>query len=441
MAKAARTTRHYVSDCLENRYPYDPSRGFAGAREREAGRVFNGYGSCGVDHIMNSLMDPSVSPDEKSRAVHLLYARSASQETKVEVLKKGMVPLLIATLQHASDLLLTHQCLLLLRSLAILPQGCFALIREGAMPVVSAALLTDSPSAELSEAAQHCCVAAAHVFYQVSSNMSGLRWMLGLPHDPAFEGIEAAWVGDALSPEELVSSIADGLASETTPAKATVYLVQTLARFTSLERGVEAFLAIPDAVDVLVALLRHFQRFPVQDTELCRATLEVVWNTSLGHVGGVAMEARGVPEILFESLGSVSGNVAQVPACVQRQLTGALSAVSQLTSVKQSSTRAVSSAQARTRIIVLIECVREWNKLIAAKYTSAAKPAPSDAAAVVTNLVQCIRLASELKPVRDITHTFVDAMEEEDATEAFYFRRQLYFHTRWEAEYHASVEA
>ncbi|CAM40117.1 conserved hypothetical protein [Leishmania braziliensis MHOM/BR/75/M2904] len=440
MAEEARTVRHYVSDCLEMRYPYDASKGFAGIHQREAGRVFNGYGPSAVDDMMNSLMDPSVSTEERTRAAHLLYARSASQETKIEMLKKGLVPMLVATLRRCPDHLLKHQCLLLLRSLGVLPQGCFALVREGAISVVAAELRTDSPSVASLEAAQACYVAAAHVLYQVSSNMSGLRWMLGLSHDPAFEGIEAALVEELLSPEALVSFIAGGLASEAMPATATVYLVQTLARLTSLERGVEAFLAVPGAVDVLVEYLRRLPKLPTQDTELCSVTLEAMWNTSLGHVGRAAMEERGVPDILFELLATTSGIVAQVPVCVQRQLTGALSAVSQLTSVKQRSTQAVSSAEARIRIVVLVDYVREWNTLIATQYTNAAKPVPSAAAAVVTNVVQCIRLASELKPVRDLTYAILDAMEQEGTSEAFYFRRQLYFHTRWEAEFRASVE-
>ncbi|CBZ23764.1 conserved hypothetical protein [Leishmania mexicana MHOM/GT/2001/U1103] len=440
MSEAARTTRHYVSDCLEERYPYDARKGFAGIRQREAGRVFNGYGSPAVDDMMNSLTDPSVPAEEKTRAVHLLYARSASQETKIEMLRKGLVPLLVATLQQCSDLLLKHQCLLLLRSLGALPQGCFAVIREGAIPVVVGALHTMSSSAGPSEAAEACCIAAAHVLFQVSSNMSGLRWMLNLAHDPAFEGVEATWVGELPAPKALVSFIADSLASEATPAKATTYLIQTLARLTSLERGVEAFLAVSDAVDVLVEHLRHLPRPLTQDSELCAATLEVIWNTTLGHAGAAVMEERGLPDILFQFLVDTSGSAAQVPVCVQRQLTGALSAVSQLTSVKQRSTDAVSIAEARTRIVVLLDYVREWNKLIATQYTNASRPIPSHATAIVTNLVQCIRLASELKPVRDVTHAILEVMEQEDTTEAFYFRRQLYFHTRWEAEYHASVE-
>ncbi|KAG5499417.1 hypothetical protein JKF63_07980 [Porcisia hertigi] len=440
MAEAARTTKHYVSDCLAMRYPYDPSQGFAGIRQREAGRVFNGYSSPAVDDMMNSLTDPCVPVEEKTKAVHHLYARSASQEAKIDMLKKGIVPLLIATLQKFSDLLLTHQCLLLLRSLAVLPQGCLALIREGTIPIVTAALSTSSPNAESSEAAQACCVAAAHVLYQVSSNLSGLRWILRLAHDSAFEGLEIPWAVVPLSPEELISFVADALANDVTPAKATAYLVQTLARLTSLERGVKAFLAVPNAVDVLVELLRRLPKPLTCDIDLCAATLETVWNTSLGHAGGAVMEERGVPDSLFELLVTVSGSATEVPVCIQRQLTGALSAVSQLTSVKRKSTCAASSTDDRTRILILVDYVCEWNNLIEMQYSSAAKPVPSDTAAILSNLVQCIRLASELKEVRDVTHAVLDAMEKEDTTKAFYFRRQLYFHTRWEAEYDARVE-
>ncbi|KAK7200230.1 hypothetical protein NESM_000074500 [Novymonas esmeraldas] len=435
MAEAARTTRHYVSDCLAERYPYDANNGFAGIRRREAGRVFNGYGVSGVDDLMNSITDPSVSVAERAKAVHHLYSRSAAQETKLQMLDKGIVPLLVSTLRGGgADLLLAHQCLLLLRSLATLPQGCFALIKEGAIAAATAALRTDAPAAGSGDSAQTCRVAAAHVLYQVSSNMSGLRWLLGVEHDAAFEGPAAACGGDGVTPEALMLEVSESVACAATPAKATAYLVQTLARLTSLQRGVEAFLAAPGALDGVVTLLRRIPLPPTPDTaDLSAATLEVVWNTSLDSRGGAAVEQRGVPDSLFQLLAAVNVSAAVVPVCVQRQLTGALSAVLQLTSVKLSSTGPVSSTEERLRIVAVMDYIRAWNKV-------ATSPPSSDAAAVMTNAVQCVRLASEVKAIRDITHATLDAVDAEDATEGFHLRRQLYFHTRWEAEYHASVK-
>lgn len=440
MAEAARTTRHYVSDSLAERYPYDAGKGFVGIRQRDAGRVFNGHGSSGVDDMMNSLADPSVPTDERTKAAHHLYARSASQETKVEMLNKGLVPLLVATIQRCPSLLLLHQCLLLLRSLAVLPQGCLALIRQGAVPVVTAALRTSLAAEGPAESPQTSCIAAAHVLCQVSGNASGLRWLLGVEHDAAFEGGDVAWVGEPMTPEALIAEVAAGIARSGTPTQAVAHLVQTLAHLTSLDRGVTAFLATPAAIDTVVVLLEQQPQPPKEDVETCAAVLEVLWNAALSPAGGAALEQREVPQVLMQMQASICGHASEVPTSVQRQLTGVLSAVSQLTSVKRASTGPVSPFDSRQCISMLVDSVREWNGLIHAQYTAAAKPVPRDAAAVVANLVQCVRLSSELKVTRDVTHAAIDAVEQENATEAFHFRRQLYFHTRWEAEYNASVE-
>lgn len=450
MAEAARTTPHYVSDCLAERYPYDASKGFAGARNKDAGAVFNGYDALGTMNLMSSLTDPSVSAEGKAKAAHHLYSRSASQEAKIEMLQHGIVPVLAATLNSATSVLLRHQCLLLLRSLAVLPQGCYALVFEGAVAPTVKALQGDAPEQTSSPASAgevlKCREAAAHVLDQVSSNMSGVRWLLGLPHETAVAGLTAESSVVPLHPKELMCTILDVLAEggDVSP-KAAGHLLHALAHLSSHQRGVEALLASPKALDTVVVYLRPLVSqsvsSPAPERTAGESALEVVWNVALDRTGEAAVEAVNVPQLLFDIFAAVCNDPAAAPVSQQRQLTGALSAVYQLTSVKMASTAPQpSSNSGGTRIDALVGYLRHWNSMITAQYTKPGKPVPSGVAAIVKNTVQCVRLASEVKAVRDATHAILSAMEKTDEVEAFHFRHQLYYCTKWEAEYHAGVE-
>lgn len=458
MAETARTTRHYVSDSLAERYPYDASSGFAGARQRNAGVVFDGYGALGATSLVNSLTDASVSAEDKAKAAHHLYSRSASPEAKIDMLQQGIVPVLAATLNSATNVLLRHQCLLLLRSLAVLPQGCYALVFQGAIPPVLKALRSEEVSTteggpEVSEEVGKCQVAAAHVIHQVSENASGLRWLLGLPHETAVAGLEADNSVEPLLPEEFMCEVADALgvterrgdavAVATTTAVAS-HLLQSLARLTSLPRGVEAFLSSSKGLATVAAHVRDLaspSSAPEADQAVGEGALEVIWNVALDPAGEAALEAAEIPGLLFSVFAAVRVNVATSAVPLQRQLTGALSAVHQFTSVKLAAATPLSVSDASlTRIDALVQYLRRWNAVIEAQYASAGKPAPSGIAAIEKNTVQCIRLASEVKAVRDATHAIIAELEHTNPSEAFYLRRQLYFCTKWEAEYKASVD-
>ncbi|KPI87717.1 hypothetical protein ABL78_3190 [Leptomonas seymouri] len=456
MADAARTTRHYVSDSLAERYPYDANKGFAGARQKNIGAVFNGYDALGTTNLMSSLTDSFVSSESKAKAAHYLYSRSASQERKIEMLQLDIVPLLVATLNSATDALLIHQCLLLFRSLAVIPQGCYALVFQGAVLPTMKALRTAASTEATSEAqeeAMNCRVAAAHVIDQISSNMSGLRWLLRIQVETAVAGLKADDNAVPLQPEELVYEVIDVLAEDPmgTPGatEKAAHLLQALAHLTSLPRGVEALLASSKALGTVVAYLELLISKGLSCTtpalKLGEAALEVLWNVALNRAGEAAVEAAGVPQLLFNVFASVCGgdNASTVP--LQRQLTGALSAVYQLTSVKLASTSPLLSSgdgggRASTRLDALIQYLRRWNKEVDTQYTGVGKPVPQSVAAIVKNTLQCIRLASEVKAVRDATHAFIDERGRVDATEAIELRRQIYFRTKWEAEYSANVE-
>jgi hypothetical protein len=458
MAEAARTTRHYVSDSLAERYPYNASNGFAGARQKDTGAVFNGYDVLGTANLINSLTDPFVNAEGKAKAAHYLYSRSASQEAKIEMLQQGIVPLLVATLNSTTDVLLRHQCLLLLRSLAVLPQGCYALVFQGAVLPTVKSLRTAAPTSGSNTAADaaECHVAAAHVLHQISSNVSGQRWLLGLPHETAVAGLEADESVVPLLPEKLMYDVIDVLAedraSDALWSKMAGHLLQALAQLTNLPRGVEALLtsstALPTVAVYLTKLTAERSSSAPSSTGeqmLGEAALEIVWNVALDAAGGGALEAADVPRLLFGVFASVCDNAAVSPVPLQRQLTGALSAVHQLTSVKTASTDPLSTAEngdgnARTRIDALIQYLRQWNDTVEEQYVKLSKPVPSGVAAILKNTVQCIRLASEVKAVRDATHSILDERARADATEAFYLRRQLYFGTRWEVEYDAGVK-
>lgn len=455
MAEAARTTRHYVSDSLAERYPYDGSKGFAGARQRDVGAVFNGYDALGIANLMNSLTDSSVSDEGKAKAAHHLYSRSASQETKIEMLQHGIVPILAATLNSATDVLLRHQCLLLLRSLAVLPQGCFALVFEGAIaPTVKAlrsdAFAQDTATTSTDEEAVRCREAAAHVLVQVSSNMSGMRWLLGLSHETTVAGLTADGSVTPLQPEALMQDVVGVLAPEEhLSPKAAGFLLQAVAQLTSLPRGVAALLTVPSALPTITAylqlLLPRLPTAPAAELTLGEAALEVMWSVALDRAGETAIEAAGVPQTLFDVFAAVCADPSAPSVSLQRQLTGALSAVHQLNSVKTAGTESLSSSSTSadggvSRVVAVIHYLRHWNGVVNTQYAKEGKPVPSGVVAIVKNTVQCVRLASEVKAVRDATHALLNALAESDAAEAFHLRHQLYYHTKWEAEYNAGME-
>lgn len=481
MAEAARSVIHYVSDCLEERHPYDVRKGFAGRPERDAGKVYDGHlPAGGLDHLLNSLSDPSVGDAELTRAVRFLYGNSSTQEVKIELLLKGVVPSVVAVLNHRPSPLLAHQCFLLLWSLSVLPQGCHQLVHCGGLAAAMRAIA--SPADRADAAVMQEREAAAKVAAQVASNFAGLRWMLraedcsefvlsGADCSPADwarpAGPSASPADGAPSPDpaELVAVLTDALAAEAPgSSRVGLHCSTCLAHITSVAPGIHLAtgMAVTSGGATLLPLVVGQIRALLQFVAAAAAStgvlewgpevaylvqaLTIVWNVAMDQ-GGLEMfdSIDRTAPALFDLFAVVKAmGFANVPMPLHRALSGAVSAVSKLSSVKLASTYPLSASAGfdagRTRISTLLAYLQEINAAVAAQKARGVSPPSNDLIATSKNVVQSIRLASEVRPVRDVTHVLLSKLNAiKDSTEGFYFRRQLYCATQWELEYDASA--
>lgn len=435
MAEAARSVRHYVSDCLEERHPYDAQKGFAGCRARDAGKVFDGLLPSGIDNLLNSLTDPSVGDEERAKAVHHLYAHSASQEMKIDLLRKGTVSIVVTVLSNTKLNLLEHQCFLLLRSLCVIPQGCYPVVECGGL---EAAVRSISLNKDNLENRHEARTAAIHVILQVASNFAGLRWMLAMEDCSEFilQGVDFPLSEIIVTKEDLLGCITDVLKTEAVESRIALYAMSILAQITAVSHGIRAFTkdrAIMDVVTGMVTVFATQEKWGEEVIPFVTQLLTTVWNVSTDQEGVEMMGERDTHGAVLQMFGKISSGA---PLGVQRVWSGALSVLYKLDAVKLASSKSV--GEQPTLVHVLILYLRDVDELVDAAKKQGKDPS-LDIIAISKNIVQCIRIASEMRDVRVITHKYLDHLQEEDPTGAFYFRRQLYYGTAWEEEYDASA--
>ncbi|EPY28158.1 hypothetical protein STCU_00522 [Strigomonas culicis] len=433
MADAARSVKHYVSDCLEERHPYDIKKGFGGRNERDAGKVFDGFSTEGIEDNLSNLTDSSISDTEKAKATHFLYSHSASEEKKIFLLEKGCVSIIVSVLRNTQDALLENQCFLLLRSLCVIPHGCYPVVRSGGLERALHAL-TDESQKESRDAAR---TSAAHLVYQISVNPSGVRWMLQIDDGDQFKLKTAvdAPASVEVTPADILRTVTLVLQTEARGGKMVAYAAGAFSNMVALQPGLEAVLCEPD--DVLAVVDRYLSQVtaPALFDELVASLLTALWNIAMDQRGVECLEKFQIPSRLCDLFLLVSANVEAIPLSAQRVTMGALSACHKLTSIKDSSVEAV-GVEGKPRVLLLIEYLRTINRKEEAAKANGREPS-NDVVAILKNTNQCIRFSSEVRGTRTLVHAYIDAME--DRKEAFYFRRQLYFSTKWEEEFDASV--
>lgn len=447
MAEAARTVKHYVSDCLEERYPYDASRGFAGQPTRDAGKVFNGFAPFVIDDLLNRLSDPAVNDSERAKAVHHLYAYSASQETKMQLVQKEAVPLLVAILRHSPPPPpppLEQQCFLVLRSLCTVPQGCYPVVRSGGLEAALHAVHDDDDGQR--HAARE---AAAHMLFQLSASLPGRQWMLAEEGDDegsafmsglGLTAMTAAAPRDRMDAVQVVHGLLTAVSKEPTGTVVGQHLMGTIAQLSSETAGITACLGnavtMATLAECLDACVAHPQWSSAPFVAFLADLLCTVWNLALDEAGLPLVQDADLPERLFRLFALVSADPNVAPRLVQRHLMGALSAVYKLSRLKLRSVEPLGPSP--SRVHALVEYLRGINTIEdTARHSGVA--VDRNVIAISKNTVQCVRLASEVRAVREITHRILDELAATQPTEAFYLRRQLYFSTAWEAEYDASV--
>lgn len=438
MAEAARSVKHYVSDCLEERHPYDVQKGFAGRYDRDRGRVFDGFLPGGIDDLVRSLDDVSIGDPERAKAVHHLYAHSASQEMKITLLQKNVVTLIVQILRRRPFNLLEHQCFLLLRSLCTIPQGCFPVVDGGGVEMALMSML----DVENKEERQDARTAAAHLIFQVAFNFAGVRWMLRVEDCTEFKlrDADAELAPFLMRIEDVMKGVVFVLDTEPPNTKIAFHSVSALAQLTTIAPVLHFSVDDGKPLDTVARLLADVSKVPewrgMLAMFLCQLLIST-HNIAMDQKCVEAVEERGVPDILFLIFERMGVSAEQVlPYSIQRHLMGAISAVYKLTPTKLKAPMPM--GEYPSRVMALVKYLEQINEIVDASRREGKEP-HDDIVAISKNTVQSIRLSTEVRAVRDIMHRYIDDMQESDPTKCFYFRRQLYYSTQWEDEYAAQV--
>jgi hypothetical protein len=453
MAAAAKTVRHHVSDCLQDRHPYNSENGFETQRAKDAGKVFRGMLPVGIDQLLANLNDPSLDPSQRVVALKHLVGLSSSSEKKILLLRKNVVRSLAALLLRqdiAPQLeLLSYQ---LLRSLAIIPQGGHSIIQDGAL----AALVTRLGNREKPGEREDARVAAAMVICQISSSWAGRSWLLGLPVPPDFELLNREEVSSSASAEHkenlathLLQVLVGVAERDAASPKMLQYAVQSLAQITSQEEGLHRSL-IAGALRVVDSVLQKFSKDGVWFQAENAVTLEtvlhlttIVWHVGLDEVG--QKESLDLP--LVQSLGGILATLAQSQGQgmshkyypLKAALAGALAALLLHPPNKEAAIAMQGDSGAPVEHI--IQLLRGTNSLLeeVVKARKMSQPPPftsptfEDLVSVTKNCVQAVRLVAELPAGRTALHKILGAINVDN------LNRQLFFSTTWQEEFNVQV--
>ncbi|ORC93422.1 uncharacterized protein TM35_000012990 [Trypanosoma theileri] len=459
--------RHYVSDCLQQRHPYDARSAFAGRPQRDAGLVFSGRPPIAIDDWIAALSDTVVGDVQRGRALRLLIAHTASQEEKITLLRKDIVTRLVALLNTKPSPDVECQTFALMRSLCVIPQGCQCVMDAGGLE----AAMRSAQDTSMGEERLDARVMAVRVIYQISFNAAGVRWLLGVEVPHGFELLDAVSTTSCVAPvtkEAVIATLVfilqhdakfdgSGMNSSTTTIGSNsdvsnktsggspvlqmiLYAVTALAQLTAVTEGIFAAMN-GNAVTEVAALIHKYASNTIWliDREIVGIVTQliiIIWNVSLEQSGAELVGELGVPDDLFSLIAILYRQSISSNGPLLRALTGALSAVYKLLSVKQKSLDPLVGEL--SRIQVLYEFLRSINDVVSTAKVSQNEPHP-DVVAISKNVVLCTRFAMELKSVRDFTRKFLEEMGKNGTNEAFYFRRQLFYSTKWEKEFDASV--
>nr|CCC89773.1 conserved hypothetical protein [Trypanosoma congolense IL3000] len=433
MAEAARTVRHYVSDCLQERHPYDAQKAFAGRPQRDIGLVYNGLQPHSSDDWMESLSDPEVCGEQRVRAVRLLIAHSASQETKVVYLRKNVVSKAVAALLMEPSADFERHVFLLLRSLCTISQGCRVVMDEGGL---SAAIRSIHNRDNLEERAA-AREAAVFMIYQISFNAAGVRWLLEaeVPEGFEFTDMPPSSCEYTCRKEDVIEALVLILQKDFEGDRKTLmYAITCLCQLTAQTEGI--FAAMKGGAVTAVSSLLHkcvSERPDKLDEDILAGLLVVVSNVSMEQTGVEFVDELQVPDDLFLLLAEYYECRRTSSYPFLRALTGALSVVYKLLSVKMRSLEELVNGHSRIMAIYIL--LHVMNDVVTVT-KHACKEQHPDVIAISKNLVLSTRFAMEVKAVRSFTHSYLEEMDE---TTAFYFRRQLFYSTKWEEEFDAAV--
>ncbi|CUF08936.1 Hypothetical protein, putative [Bodo saltans] len=452
MAEAARTVKYHVSDFLKDRHPYNRNQSFETQRERDAGKVFDGFDATGLQMLLSHILDSSISSTQRSVALRHLLAHSAAPEKKVVMLRSNIVGSL-ASIMSSESLgdspiveSLVHQ---VLRSLCVLPQGCVAVMEEGAIPVILTTI-TRTTGEDRSEAQFHASCALS----QICSNWAGRGWLLGQQEVvKEFElcSRQSSVLTDAQReqlPDDVINAM--NIVMEKTGRKDTRLLQQisqALAALTLSKDGLHRTL-IAGSFRVVSTLIASYSveggvlANPL-DAEVVAHLATYVWHACLDPVG---LKESLDQTTLVASLGlllttSNKQEEAKSLMTLKSALAGAVGALVLHPDLKKVSLVPLSNGS--SVVAATIDLLRSVD-ILTMEVLDAQKagtpppfltPSLITLTSVVKNCVQALRLIAELPAGRDVLH----ALLPKDEARSEKVRRMTFFSTVWQDEFNVSV--
>lgn len=453
MAEAARTVKYHVSDFLKDRHPYNRNQSFETQRERDAGKVFDGFDATGLQLLLTHILDPSINSVQRSVALRHILGHSAAPEKKVVMLRSNIVGSLASIM--TSDTLgestivesLVHQ---VLRSLCVIPQGCIAVMEEGGIPVILTTITTTTKE-DRSEAQFHASAALS----QICSNWAGRGWLLGLK-DATKEFELCARHNSVLTdaqreqlPEDVINAmniVMEG--SGRRDPRLLQQVSQALASLTLAKDGLHKTL-IAGSFRVVSALIASYSNdsgllegSPV-DADVLAHLATYVWHACLDPVG---LKESLDQTTLVASLGLLmsAANAVQDQRSLmtlKSALAGAVGALVLHPDIKKISlVKLPNGSSVVAATIELLKSVDGVVMVVLDAQKSGAQPpflVPSltTLTSVVKNCVQALRLIAELPAGRSVLHELLP--NDDQSTEKV--RRMTFFSTVWQDEFGVHV--
>eukprot|EP00672_Neobodo_designis_P018084 CAMPEP_0174854338 /NCGR_PEP_ID=MMETSP1114-20130205/30853_1 /TAXON_ID=312471 /ORGANISM="Neobodo designis, Strain CCAP 1951/1" /LENGTH=450 /DNA_ID=CAMNT_0016089023 /DNA_START=32 /DNA_END=1384 /DNA_ORIENTATION=+ len=439
MTGTAATVKYHVSDFLQDRHPYNVEQSYTAQRAREAGRVHNGLMPQGLDTLLESLADDEVNAVQKAVALRHIHAHSAAAEKKIVLLRKGIVPSLAKLLSGAPSHLIEQLAMQIFRSLCVLPQGAHCVIAEGGLACVIRCLSDRSDTEEREEGR----TSAASAVSLIAGSWASRAWVLGMACPPDMEldkysvptrtEAEAAQLSQSLC-DVLVSCVEKDAGSPHIVAHALSAISQL-----SLERtGLQQCL-IAGALRATAGALERFSREDVWvysestvETETVLHGATAVWHLALDDVG-----KRDAAELPFvQHLGRLIAFVLPVKdklLALKAALAGAACALTMHPPLKQEAIAPLTNlggepASLMDLVLRLLQQANDtYEPIYQAQKHGRPNPTPGvkleNAAAVVKNCIQAVRLIVELPAARDV---LLDQLRGDDT---YTLRRQLFYQT------------
>eukprot|EP01006_Ploeotia_vitrea_P065789 TRINITY_DN93816_c0_g1_i1.p1 TRINITY_DN93816_c0_g1~~TRINITY_DN93816_c0_g1_i1.p1 ORF type:complete len:492 (-),score=48.01 TRINITY_DN93816_c0_g1_i1:170-1645(-) len=457
MSSSATGVQYHVSDFLKDRHPYKVSDGFKAQAERDKKTLFNGFGNESLQYNIQQLQNTEITVDNKEKTLKFILGELMSAETKVRLLKYGIVQSLNWLVEHNLNSLVDELACKAYRSLAVIPTCSLSIFRNDGLGRILEVLTNReipitvdnmNPTERLQTLQAR--EAACDAIKQLCMSWNSRAIVLGEEIPPGFAGLacEAPGVKE-LSPDgqmerkkqarAVIQALTDILASfnkgEIVSLKLVKLSLNSLGHLSSESSGLELCL-VCGVLKEIDELLRQFALQPTKwvdpdgtggmetalGEQIVQQAVTVVWNVCMDPIGKKTIpdSMSGLPFCLGCVLLTALQHKGKYLA-LKAAVTGALSAIYIYEEAKSSAIEPLFSdpteaeamgvpQDAYTDIAEL--CVHLMQETLplhglvkAGKWQqvdedSSEEQVRQSVEAVAKNTVQCLRLVSELPIAR-----------------------------------------